>query len=72
MLKVCSDSASSAEEASSPVFSMDKKRKQITLHEPVSANTPHNDTPEERKLAVSAPKMFAFDALFSEEDPQVS
>lgn len=68
MLKVCVD-ASSSGEVLSPVFSMDKKRKQITLYEPVTANA--HETPEERKCAVSAPKMFAFDALFSDDDPQV-
>ncbi|XP_065221897.1 kinesin-like protein CG14535 [Planococcus citri] len=70
MLKVCVDSSSTGEDAISPVFSMDKKRKQITLYEPVNSNA-HNDTPEERKCAVSAPKMFAFDALFSDDDPLV-
>lgn len=49
---------------------MDKKRKQITLYEPVNSNA-HNDTPEERKCTVSAPKMFAFDALFADDDPLV-
>lgn len=69
MVKVCGDTNASGEEVVSPVFSMDKKRKQITLYEPVNANS--HETPEERKCAVSAPKMFAFDALFSDEDSQV-
>lgn len=49
-------------------FNADKRKKQITLVDPASAST---STAEDRRPAVSAPKMFAFDAIFTEEDAQV-
>lgn len=47
---------------------MDKKKKQIALYEPVNVV----DASEDRQHVTSAPKLFAFDALFAEDDPQVN
>lgn len=49
-------------------FSMDKRKKQVSLCETAPAAT----APEDRKVGVAAPKMFAFDAIFSQDDAQVS
>lgn len=48
-------------------FSMDKRKKQVSLCETAAAAAP-----EDRKVGVAAPKMFAFDAIFSNDDSQVS
>ncbi|CAH2107993.1 unnamed protein product [Euphydryas editha] len=47
-------------------FSLDKRKKQVTLCETASAIS----APEDRKVGVTAPKMFAFDAIFSQDDSQ--
>lgn len=48
-------------------FSLDKRKKQVTLCETASSTS----APEDRKVGVAAPKMFAFDAIFSQDDSQV-
>lgn len=53
-------------------LSIDKKKRQVTLSEPTSAQTPQSSTSaQDRGPMVSAPKMFAFDALHTSEDSQV-
>ena len=72
MVKVCADSVTVApEDGQSSVFTMDKKKKQIALYEPQQPTNSTTNEEEERKPSVSAPKMFAFEALFSDDDPQV-
>lgn len=59
-------------EKSACYLSIDKKKRQVTLSEPTSAQTPQSSTSaQERGPMVSAPKMFAFDALHTNEDSQV-
>ncbi|CAH0407108.1 unnamed protein product [Chilo suppressalis] len=48
-------------------FSLDKRKKQVSLCENVPAAA---TAPEDRRVGVAAPKMFAFDAIFSQDDPQ--
>ncbi|XP_038214932.1 kinesin-like protein CG14535 isoform X1 [Zerene cesonia] len=48
-------------------FSLDKRKKQVTVCETVPPST----APEDRKVGVAAPKMFAFDAIFSQDDSQI-
>lgn len=50
-------------------FNADKRKKQVTLVDPTSGQS---STAEDRRPTVAAPKMFAFDAIFTEEDSQVS
>lgn len=68
MLRVCDN----PEEVSSSagILGLDKRRKQVTLIDPGGA-TPSGITPEERRVGISAPKMFAFDGIFGEDDDQV-
>lgn len=42
----------------------------MTLIDP-GGTGPNGITPEERRVGVSAPKMFGFDGIFSEDDDQV-
>lgn len=59
-------------EKSVSYLSIDKKKRQVTLSEPTSAQTPQSSTSaQERGPMVSAPKMFAFDAMHTSEDSQV-
>ena len=55
-------------------FKMDQKKKQVTLLEPDSRERSESGVEEEeasnRRVDVSAPKMFAFDGLFTDEDGQ--
>ena len=55
------------------IFQMDRRRKQLTMYDPSILRNNVQDprvTLEERKVGVAAPKMFAFDNVFTEEDPQ--
>lgn len=51
-------------------FSLDKRKKQVTLVDPSILSG--SSAPEDRRVGVAAPKMFAFDAIFSQDDSQVS
>lgn len=72
MLRVTDTNADSEH----PHFMMvDKKKRQVTLTDPVAtaaANAVSASTSQERGPMVAAPKMFAFDNLFTTEDQQVS
>jgi hypothetical protein len=47
------------------VLSLDKKRRQVTLVDPLAPK------PRDTRLGVVAPKMFAFDQVYSQDDAQV-
>lgn len=70
MLRVAGDPTSST------FLSVDKKRKQLTLQEPghvtLSDQGPAQPAPDSRRVGVAAPKMFAFDGLFTSDDSQVT
>ena len=61
---------------------IDRKKRQVTLYDPSAfrglPNPESGGQPtiavgmEERKIGVAAPKMFAFDGLFTADDSQVS
>ena len=61
-------SGSSLDEEKSRHFGVDKKKRQVTLLDP-SVGKGEIDI-EERKVGVAAPKMFAFDGVFSNDDSQ--
>lgn len=48
---------------------IDKKKRQITLTDP-STLAPNLNTNQDRGPMVAAPKIFAFDNLFTSDDPQ--
>lgn len=77
MLRVSSPSNASPQEGSpggSSFFNLDKRKKQVTLYDPGVSGVAGGGTtaPEDRRVGVAAPKMFAFDAIFSQDDSQVS
>ena len=51
-------------------LSLDKRRKQLTLHDPNPIN--HHPQDHDRRPTIHAPKMFAFDGVFSNENTLVS
>ena len=55
-------------------FKMDQQKKQVTLVEPEGKERNEGNSEEDeatkRKVDVSAPKTFAFDGLFTDEDGQ--
>lgn len=53
-------------------MTVDKKKRQVTLTDPAAASNLAACSSQERGPMVAAPKMFAFDNLFTAEDQQVS
>ena len=51
-------------------LSMDERRKQVTVYDPASCGI--TTAANRRPGMISAPKMFAFDAVFSQDDALVS
>lgn len=63
-------SESALTEGSQPHYlSIDKKKRQITLTDP-TPSAPSSAASQERAPKVAAPKIFAFDNLFTSEDAQ--
>lgn len=69
------------ENSTSSFLSIDRKKRQVTLSESTSITNIPSTSPtlnasstqeRERGPMVAAPKMFAFDSLFTNEDTQVS
>lgn len=59
----------SGTDSSNTFFSLDKRKKQVNLVDPAVCGG--SAAPEDRRVGVAAPKMFAFDAIFSQDDSQV-
>ncbi|XP_070497103.1 kinesin-like protein CG14535 isoform X4 [Chironomus tepperi] len=77
MLRV-SDNPPTDGEKSVSYLSIDKKKRQVTLSEPTNAQnvtgqnqSSSNNAAQDRGPMVSAPKMFAFDALHTNDDSQL-
>ncbi|KAG5881783.1 hypothetical protein JTB14_033143 [Gonioctena quinquepunctata] len=70
MLRISNPSSGSSGTvgSSNGFFSLDKRKKQVTLTDPSVCNG--SAAPEDRRVGVAAPKMFAFDAVFSHDDSQ--
>ncbi|GIY02246.1 kinesin-like protein KIF26B [Caerostris darwini] len=65
MLRMCPSAEGGGAEAS--YMTVDSRKKQVTLYDPTVCG---QDTSGERHGGVAAPKMFAFDAIFSPDDNQ--
>nr|CAD7441259.1 unnamed protein product [Timema bartmani] len=68
MLRVNGDPAGGD---SNTFFSVDPRKKQVTLVEPAAGGVGDLSAPEDRRVGVAAPKMFAFDAIFNQDDCQI-
>uniref|UniRef100_T1JB31 Kinesin motor domain-containing protein n=1 Tax=Strigamia maritima TaxID=126957 RepID=T1JB31_STRMM len=54
-------------DCNSSFLMLDSRKKQVTAYDPSTCGL---STPEDRRVGVAAPKMFAFDAIFSQDDSQ--
>lgn len=70
MLRVSTPASGGEIGSSNGFFSLDKRKKQVTLLDPSTCTG--SAAPEDRRVGVAAPKMFAFDAIFSQDDSQVN
>lgn len=52
-------------EGEAEVVTVDKRRRQVTLVDPQTRQA------QEGRVGVAAPKMFAFDQVYTQDDPQV-
>ncbi|PSN34765.1 hypothetical protein C0J52_21183 [Blattella germanica] len=75
MLRVCGTAPNGGSGAEVPAstgaasfFSVDSRKKQVTMFDPAACGG--SAAPEDRRVGVAAPKMFAFDAIFSQDDSQ--
>ena len=64
------DAPSCTASGTASFFSVDSRRKQVTLFDPAACGG--TAAPEDRRVGVAAPKMFAFDAIFTQDDSQVT
>jgi kinesin family member 26 len=55
----------------SSFFKMDKKKRQVTLYDPAQVRNSMAEPSPDAPPVPAAPKMFAFDGLFTDEDPQI-
>ena len=57
----------------SRVLNIDQRKKTVTLFDPGSGstNSQQNSNNEENRVGIAAPKMFAFDGIYTSEDSQV-
>lgn len=53
-----------------PYLFIDKKKRQVTLTDPATMAPVATSSTQERGPMVAAPKMFAFDGLFTNDDSQ--
>ncbi|KAK6182778.1 hypothetical protein SNE40_010388 [Patella caerulea] len=65
MLKICSPIVPGQQEQGRSFLTIDPRRKQVTVHDPTASGY---ITSASRRSAVAAPKMFAFDGVFSPDD----
>ena len=66
MLRVSDNPQPSEKDSSTSFMNIDKKKRQVMLSDTATTSAPST----ERGPLVSAPKMFAFDSLFTPEDSQ--
>ncbi|XP_022245725.1 uncharacterized protein LOC106462696 isoform X2 [Limulus polyphemus] len=68
MLRVSSGPLSAESSRLASFLFLDVKQKQVSLYDPTTCGT---TSPVDRRVGVAAPKMFAFDAVFPPDTPQV-
>ena len=68
-LRVTQTSSFDIEDENNRFFVVDRRRRQVTLYDPSKGGS-CDVTAEERGVGVAAPKMYAFDGVFSSDDSQ--
>lgn len=70
-LRMTRSSSFDIEDESNKFVFLDRHRKQVTLFDPCKGSNVLV-SPEDRGIGITAPKMYAFDGVFTSDDPQVS
>lgn len=70
MMRICPSLEASDSSESQSFLKVDSRKKQLTLYDP--ASSPHSGSGHRRSATVAVPKIFAFDAVFTQDASQVS
>lgn len=68
-MRICPSLEASDSSESQSFLKVDSRKKQLTLYDP--ASSPHSASGHRRSATVAVPKIFAFDAVFTQDASQV-
>ncbi|XP_019132195.2 kinesin-like protein KIF26A isoform X1 [Larimichthys crocea] len=68
MMRICPSLEAADSSESQSFLKVDSRKKQLTLYDP--ASSPHSSAGHRRSATVAVPKIFAFDAVFTQEASQ--
>uniref|UniRef100_A0A665WUQ0 Kinesin-like protein KIF26A n=1 Tax=Echeneis naucrates TaxID=173247 RepID=A0A665WUQ0_ECHNA len=68
MMRICPSLEASDSSESQSFLKVDSRKKQLTLYDP--ASSPHSSSGHRRSATVAVPKIFAFDAVFTQDASQ--
>ncbi|XP_058470899.1 kinesin-like protein KIF26A isoform X1 [Solea solea] len=68
MMRICPSLEAVDSSESQSFLKVDSRKKQLTLYDP--ASSPHSSTGHRRSATVAVPKIFAFDAVFTQDASQ--
>lgn len=69
MMRICPSLEATDSSESQSFLKVDSRKKQLTLYDP--ASSPHSGSGHRRSATVAVPKIFAFDAVFTQDASQV-
>lgn len=69
MMRICPSLEADDSSESQSFLKVDSRKKQLTLYDP--ASSPHSSSGHRRSATVAVPKIFAFDAVFTQDASQV-
>lgn len=69
MMRICPSLEAVDSSESQSFLKVDSRKKQLTLYDP--ASSPHSSSGHRRSATVAVPKIFAFDAVFTQDASQV-
>lgn len=69
MMRICPSLEAADSSESQSFLKVDSRKKQLTLYDP--ASSPHSGSGHRRSATVAVPKIFAFDAVFTQDASQV-
>ena len=69
-MRICPSLEAADSSESQSFLKVDSRKKQLTLYDP--ASSPHSGSGHRRSATVAVPKIFAFDAVFTQDASQVS
>ncbi|XP_057714765.1 kinesin-like protein KIF26A isoform X3 [Corythoichthys intestinalis] len=69
MMRICPSLEATDSSESQSFLKVDSRKKQVTLYDPASS-PPHSSSAHRRSATVAVPKIFAFDAVFTQDASQ--